>query len=347
MAEWQEQIAPIQGHPAESATESIWKHNAEHPALGWGTPFHFPALQEDITVDVAIVGAGITGITTALLLQKAGYDVAVLDAHPVGYGVSGFNSGHLTSMLLDMKYKHILASFGEDATRSVAIALEQAIDLVERNVREYRIDCGFKRVPGYLYAELASQLKLLQADYEAAETVGLRVSRTFNVPLPFEVEEAILVPDQAIFDPLRYVQTLALKFYENGGLLFENSRVVSIDTDVKREAKQEDERAACSVKTESAIVTCKDVVLATHTPIGFRPGIQSRLEAMRSYVIGVRCADLEKNRLDDALYWDLAEPYHYIRLAADEHGPLVIIGGEDHKTGERQDTELSFRRLEQ
>ena len=231
-------------------------------------------------MDVAIVGAGITGITTALLLQKAGYDVAVLDAHPVGYGVSGFNSGHLTSMLLDMKYKHILASFGEDATRSVAIALEQAIDLVERNVREYRIDCGFKRVPGYLYAELASQLKLLQADYEAAETVGLRVSRTFNVPLPFEVEEAILVPDQAIFDPLRYVQTLALKFYENGGLLFENSRVVSIDTDVKREAKQEDERAACSVKTESAIVTCKDVVLATHTPIGFRPGIQSRLEAM-------------------------------------------------------------------
>lgn len=347
MVEWQEHVSPIQEQPAESATESIWKHNADYSSLRYGPAPRFPALMEDITVDVAIVGAGITGITTALLLQKAGYDVAVLDAHPVGYGVSGFNSGHLTSMLLDMKYKHILGSFGEDATRAVVIALNQAIDFVERTVRDYRIECGFKRVPGYLYAELASQLKGLQEDYEAAETIGLRVSRTFNVPLPFEVEEAILVPDQAVFDPLRYVQALALRFTEQGGLIFENSRVVSVANDVKNDVKQAAEGAGCNVQTESGAITCQDVVLATHTPIGFRPAIQSRLEAMRSYVIGIRSDDPMDNHLDDALYWDMADPYHYIRLANDERGPLVIIGGEDHKTGERQDTELSFRRLEQ
>jgi glycine/D-amino acid oxidase-like deaminating enzyme len=164
MAERQGRPYQSGANPAESATESVWKHTAGITA--------FPVLSTEVTAEVAIVGAGITGMTAAMLLQKAGYDVVVLDAHPVGYGVSGFNSGHLTTMLLDMEFKNIVADFGEDATRAVVLGLEEAIHLIERNVRDYRIECDFRRVSGYLYAETSSQVKDLQTEFEAASKAG-------------------------------------------------------------------------------------------------------------------------------------------------------------------------------
>jgi glycine/D-amino acid oxidase-like deaminating enzyme/nitrite reductase/ring-hydroxylating ferredoxin subunit len=329
---------------AESTTESVWKHTA-------GVT-HFPPLQEDITVEIAIVGAGITGMTAAILLQQAGYHVAVLDSHPVGYGVSGFNSGHLTSMLLDMKFKNIIAAFGEESTRAVALELEEAITLIERNVRDYRIECDFRRVAGYLYAEKHSQLTALQQEFEAASKAGLSINRTFNIPLPFPVEEGIDVSAQAAFNPLKYVQALAKQFSQQGGLIYENSHVEAVEEKTlgddyapghRTEGQtQEGNKTGWHLKTPAGSVTARDVILATHTPIGFRPAIQARLEAMRSYIIGIRTDDV----VPDALFWDMDEPYHYIRLAYDEHGPLLVIGGEDHRTGERRDTESCFRNLE-
>lgn len=332
MAEWHGN--PNYSVEAESATESVWKHTAGIT--------HFPPLQADLTVDVAIVGAGITGMTAAMLLQQAGYQVAVLDSHPVGYGVSGFNSGHLTTMLLDMKFKNIIADFGEEATRAVALELEEAIALIERNVSDYRIDCDFRRLPGYLYAEKHSQLKALQQDFDAAAQAGLSVTRTFNVPLPFPVEEGIYVSTQAAFNPLKYVQALAQQFSSQGGFIYENSHVDALEQD-EHQGHPDADNPLFRVKTATAVVTARDVILATHTPIGFRPALQTRLEALRSYIIGIRTDDM----VPDALFWDMDEPYHYIRLAYDEHGPLLVIGGEDHRTGERQDTETAFRNLEE
>jgi len=273
-------------------------------------------------------------MTLALLLQRSGVDVAVLDAHPVGYGVSGLNSGHLTNLLLDMKYKNILAAFGEDATRAVALGLTQAIDHIEQMVTDYRIDCQFKRLPGYLYTEHSSELNVLQEEYESASIAGLSVNRTFNVPLPFPVEEAVHVADQADFHPLKYVRGLAREFIRNGGRIHTQTRVVSID--------HENHEGGIPVKTDFGSVLAQNVVLATHTPIGFRPAIQTRLEAYRSYIIGFRTDDM----VGDALFWDTQEPYHYIRSVTDEKGPLLILGGADHRTGEKRDTERCFQQLE-
>jgi glycine/D-amino acid oxidase-like deaminating enzyme/nitrite reductase/ring-hydroxylating ferredoxin subunit len=336
MAEWRESSFPYYEHPAESSTESVWKHNAEHLGTERTYRTDFPPLHEHVMADVTIIGAGITGLTAALLLQKAGYDVVVLDAHPVAYGVTGFNSGHLTSMLLDMKFQNVIAAFGEDATRAVALGLDEAIALIERNVRDYRIECDFRRVPGYLYAEKTSQVRALQEDYEAASVAGLQVTRTFNVPLPFNVEEGIHVANQAIFNPLKYVQALALQFVEQGGRIYENSRVATIEHDTKANRM--------TITAEHGSVASQEAVVATHTPIGFRPALQTRLEPMRSYIIGIRT---ESSPVGDAIFWDMDEPYHYIRHAQDEHGPLLIVGGEDHKTGEQEHTERCFRNLEQ
>jgi len=334
MAESHDSIFSSHELQQEGATASVWMHTAELKESEENYIGRYTPLTENVAAEVAIVGAGITGLTLAILLQRSGMEVAVVDAHSVGHGVSGLNSGHLTTMLLDMKFKNIIASFGEEATRAVALELSNAINLIEQLVVDYRIDCEFRRLPGYLYTEKHSQLHTLQEDFESAAKAGLQVSRTFNVPLPFPVEEAVYVGDQAAFHPLKYVQALAQVFHRNGGRIYERSRVIDIGS--------EGHDGAIPVKAESGSVQAQHVVLATHTPIGFRPGIQSRLEAYRSYIIGFRTED----PIGDALFWDTEEPYHYIRAVEDERGPLLILGGADHRTGEKRDTERCFQQLE-
>lgn len=323
-------------YPAESHTQSVWKHAAETPGIEKRYPTAFAPLEDLLQTDVVVVGGGITGVTSALLLQQAGYDVVLVDAHPIGYGVSAFNSGHLTSMLLDSHFKRVIASFGEENTRLVTSSICESIDLIERLIQDFRIECDFKRLPGYLYAEQTSQLQALRDEYEAATKAGLPIMRTFNVPLPFGVEEALFVPDQARFDPLRYVQALAVAFQAQGGRVFENTRVLDIVAHPLGEK-------TLRVMAEHGEIDTQDVILATHTPIGFRPVIQTRLEPIRSYIIGIR----SDSPLEDALYWDMATPYHYLRVSEDEKGRLILIGGEDHKAGESSTSpERAFQRLE-
>ncbi|WP_373533333.1 FAD-dependent oxidoreductase [Vampirovibrio sp.] len=321
-------------NPAESATVSLWKHNAQNRPIRGALTNQFPPLSGSLETDVAIIGAGLTGLSTALLLHRAGYEVAVVDAHPVGYGVTGFNSGHLTSILLDTRFQELIPAFGEASLRSVVRGIEEAMLLIERQVTDYRIDCGFRWLPGYLFAETTEQQKALQQEVEAMAKAGLAANRTFNVPLPFAVEEGVQVSQQAAIDPLRYAQSLAAQLHQEGVPLFENARV----TDIESHGRE----GGHLLKTEGGSIHAKNVVIATHTPIGFRPLSQTRLEPWRSYVIGVRTDSV----IADALYWDMADPYHYLRLAEDEQGPLLIIGGADHRTGESRNAEQCFNQLE-
>lgn len=334
MAETHDQPYRHFGHPAESATVSLWRHNTEAGWPDYQIRTDFPPLTGQVQTEIAIIGAGITGLTTAILLERAGYEVTIVDAHSVGYGVTGFNSGHLTSLPLDIKLRDILPAFGEEDTRAVMLACEEAMNLIERLVNDYRIDCGFHWVPGYLFAEKTEHLKALQEEYEAMAKAGIEANRTFNVPLPFPVEEAVHVSNQAAIDPLKYAQSLALRLDKLGCRIFENSRVTDLEN--------HGERAGYTITVEGGVIQAQEVVIATHTPIGFRPLSQIRLEPWRSYVIGARVSD----ELPDALFWDMEEPYHYLRLAADEKGPLLIVGGEDHKTGDKVDTDQRFRNLE-
>lgn len=328
---------PSYGHfenPLESATMSVWRHNTEYGRPKYQSLTQFPPLTRHIRTEVAIIGAGITGLSTALMLERSGSEVMVIDAHPVGYGVTGFNSGHLTNVLLDTRFKDILPAFGEEATRAVVIAIDEAMNLIERMIHDYRIDCDFRWLPGYLFTEKADQLKALQDEYEAMVKAGIEANRTFNIPLPFHVEEGIQISNQAAIDPLRYTQGLALRLHKLGYHIYENSRVVDIEN--------QGPEKGYFIQTEGGSIQADDVVIATHTPIGFRPLAQVRLEPWRSYVIGLRT----ETPLEDALFWDMDDPYHYIRSASDEKGPLLLVGGEDHKTGETTDTRQRFRNLE-
>ncbi|MBD2086325.1 FAD-dependent oxidoreductase [Coleofasciculus sp. FACHB-542] len=303
---------------------SVWLDTTE------GTKY--PQLTSDITVDVAIVGGGITGLTAALLLKRAGLRVAVIEGSQIGSGVTGYTTAHLTEAA-DERYQDLISSVGDTDAKLVAESSRAAIERIAKFVAEEKIDCDFQRVPGYLYTEKSQDVSEIESEAEAVSKLVIPAALTKDVPLPFPVEAAVMFPNQAQFNPIPYLQGLAKAIDGGGSFIFEQSSVVDITGD-----------KPSRVSTEQGTVTALDVIIATHTPIhnlNSLPDLyvmSTKIAPYRSYVIGVRL----RSPLPPGLFWDTEEPYHYTRSYKD----LLIIGGEDHKTGEDVDNEACFERLE-
>jgi glycine/D-amino acid oxidase-like deaminating enzyme/nitrite reductase/ring-hydroxylating ferredoxin subunit len=299
----------------------------------------YPPLQGALAADVAIVGAGITGLSAALLLKRAGLRVAVLEAATVAGDVSGHTTAHLTAAI-DTRYSTLRRAFGQRGAWLAAQSSVAAIDQIAAFVDELQIACDFARVPGYLYSESADDLRELERELVAAREAGLRVNWVQRAPLPFTSEGAVQFEQQAQFNPAPYLAALARAVAGEGSQVFEGSRVQHVESATQRQVL---------VRSASGEVHAPALILATHAPIhdpGFLQDlllIQSKVSPYRSYVLAARLRDREPPR---GLFWDTDDPYHYIRAAHDEHGPLVIVGGEDHRTGEQSDTEACFERLE-
>jgi glycine/D-amino acid oxidase-like deaminating enzyme/nitrite reductase/ring-hydroxylating ferredoxin subunit len=274
----------------------------------------YPSLTTDRICDVAIVGAGVTGLTLALLLARRGVEVAVLERVRRGAGTSGASTAHLT-VALDTDYDTLVGRFGEDALGRVLGSVGDAIREIEGLVAESGRDCGFLRVPGYRFARDARAADSLARDARWAERLGLEAELEETPALPFPARAALRLAKQAQLDPVAYVDALAEMLVAAGGALYEQSPVVE---------------AGHSQLTlrGGACVKAPYVVDASHTPVGVLASVQGRLRAMTSYVLAAR---LERP-LPAALYWDCATPYHYVR-AVGADGTLVWVGGEDHPTG--------------
>jgi len=305
----------------EEANRSLW--------LETGPPERFPRLRRDIEVDVAVVGGGLTGITTALHLARAGKRVAVLEALRVGEGVTGHTTAHLTEAL-DARYHKLIGRFGERAARLAARSQRDAIDRIESLVRDLGIDCGFRRVPGFLFTEREDDGPMLANEAEAAARIGVVASLVREVPLPWKTAAALRFERQATFHPMRYVMALALLLKGLGSYVFEESRVEAIE-----------EGEPCIVRTNDCVVRARDVVVATHAPVGSGVTIHMKEAQYRSYVIAARL----QAPLADALFWNTGSPYHYLRIHHHPSGDLAIIGGEDHKVGTEPLTEGRYERL--
>ncbi|MBD1936812.1 FAD-dependent oxidoreductase [Microcoleus sp. FACHB-68] len=305
---------------------------------------HFPQLITDISVDVTIVGAGITGLTTALLLKRAGLKVAVIEAFKIGHGTTGSTTAHL-SEVPDAGYQTLISNFGKENTRLVAQSRRAAIELIAGFVAQGQIACHFQRVPGYLYTESREEIEYLQEEVQAANNLGVTASLTTDVPLPFPLHAGILFPNQAQFHPMEYLHALAGAIEGDGCHIFERTRVTDITDDVP-----------CRVYTDRGSVKAQNVILATHTPIHdlfHLPDLllmTTKIAAYRSYVLGVRLVEKRfgpTSPIPVGLFWDTAEPYHYTRTHTDSAGQILLVGGEDHKTGQDVDTEACFQRLEE
>src|SRR5262249_14037710 len=213
-----------------------------------------------------------------------------------------------------------------------------AMGQIATNVVDLGIDCDFAWVPGYLHAPLGENGKNAESfQKEASVAATLGFDAEFVDEVPFVGGPGIRYADQARFHPRKYLAALARAITDRGGLIFE------------RTAADEFSDRPIAVKANGHTITCKSIVIATHTPLVGNAGIvgailfQTKLALYTSYVVGGRVA---KGRIPDALLWDTNDPYHFLRLEPHRDHDYVIFGGEDHKTGQSHDTNGCFDRLE-
>ncbi|MCP3138753.1 FAD-dependent oxidoreductase [Pyxidicoccus xibeiensis] len=292
-------------------------------------PRDFPSLPGDLTVDVAIIGGGMAGLTTAWLLKRAGKRVAVLEMHRILSGQTGQTTAHLTE-LLDTPYATLARDFGDKGARLAASSSRAAIERIASLATELGIDCDFQRVPMYRYAETERELAELEREVAAAREAGLLATFTQDVPLPFPVKGAMRVEDQALFHPRKYLLGLADGIPGDGSYLFENTRVTEVH-----------DGTPCRVVTERGTVTAAAVVEATTTPLN-RVFMHTKLYAYRTYAV----AGPLEGPLEPGQYYDSQDPYHYIRTQPVDGRTYLIVGGEDHKVGSQEDTDRCFEALE-
>jgi glycine/D-amino acid oxidase-like deaminating enzyme/nitrite reductase/ring-hydroxylating ferredoxin subunit len=314
--------------PTDSGTtKSLWMDTADIPR-------HEP-LRQDLDCDVCIVGAGIVGITTAYLLGLEGKHVVVLDDGPIAGGETGRTTAHLVCALDDF-YADIEKMHGPEGARIAAESHMAAIDQIEDIVREEHIDCEFERVDGYWFAE-DEQGHDLSDEVDAAHRAGVPgVAELTHPPgVEFATRLAVRFPNQAQFHPLKYIAALCRAIERDGGRIFCGSHVDSFET--------ENERPRI-LTSDGPTVTADAVVVATNSPVNDRVKIHTKQAAYRTYVIGAR---VPRETVPRALYWDNLDPYHYIRLTnLDEQSEMLIVGGEDHKTGQAEDETERFATLE-
>jgi glycine/D-amino acid oxidase-like deaminating enzyme/nitrite reductase/ring-hydroxylating ferredoxin subunit len=281
----------------------------------------YPALHGDLDADVVVIGGGITGLTAAYLLSS-NLKVVVLEQNGIGSGTTGNSSAHLT-WVYDGRFHKIIDQHGLHTAWLLRRSMVEAIDLIEEIVNKEKIACGFARVPGFLYAEPGQSGDEVTKERDAIKAIQGTVLDVTDIGLPVEVKSALRVDDQAIFNPGAYVEGLASACMGRSpgfARIFENTSVTNIDYS----------RDELAVHTPEGTVTAKKVIVATHTPLGVDPS-QLEVVALRSRILvfphdGVR---------QDALWWDVAEPYHYTRTYSGLGGPKqLVIGGEDYHTGE-------------
>lgn len=305
-------------------TESIWSTKA---------PGHsFQALSGEIDVDVAIVGGGITGITSAYLLARSGKRVAVLEGRQVGGGTTGCSTGNLYSMV-DKRLHHIQSKWDDNIAGLVAESRGQAVDLVERLVKDLDIDCSFKRVPWYLFSETSKEDETIQKETIAIRQYGLKSEVLSELPIPVKVSTALKVEGQAQFNPAAFVVGLAGKVDRDRCSIYENSPVYHIEKGDRH-----------LLLTPRGKVKASKVILATHSPKGVY-GLHTAIFPYREYAIA---AKLNSGNLPEGIFWDTEAKYHTsMRCYSTETENYVLVLGGHHKVGQSDNYEKYYRHLEE
>lgn len=289
------------------------------------------ASQLNTSYEVVIAGGGITGITTGLLLQKAGKKVLIAEAHSACFGTTGGTTAHLNTFM-DTPYYQMISDFGKKEAMEVAKAIQSSLNLIRSNVNEYNISCGFKDVSAYIYAENADQEKELDKIYEGTLEVGVHVEQSNKAPIPIAFTRSLKFDGQATFHPTRYVMAILKEFIDRGGTFLDDCRVTSVD-----------EGSPHIVHTSKGKTECVHFVYATHIPPGVNL-LHFRCAPYRSYALALKLND--DSQYPDALVYDSYEPYHYFRTQEVDGEKYLIAGGEDHKTGHEPNTMACFNQLE-
>ncbi|MGD9633412.1 MAG: FAD-dependent oxidoreductase [Pirellulales bacterium] len=289
--------------------------------------------------DVCIIGGGIAGLTTAYLLGKSGRRVVVLEDGALASGMTGVTTAHLSNAI-DDRIAEIECWHGAAGARLAVESHGAAIDLIESIVDELTIECNFRRLDGYLFCAPGDDPKILEEELAAAQRAGLDDAELVRrAPLEHDTGPAIRFPRQARFEPLKYLAAVARAIKSQGGKIYGHSH-----------ADQVAGGDSGRVEVGPHAVDCRAIVVATNSPINDLVALHTKQAPYMTYAIGAR---VPRGSVEDALYWDTLKAYHYVRLqeVESEEGEaadydLLIVGGEDHKTGQADDAHRRHARLE-
>jgi glycine/D-amino acid oxidase-like deaminating enzyme/nitrite reductase/ring-hydroxylating ferredoxin subunit len=293
----------------------------------------FPPLKGDAEADVVVIGAGIAGLSVAYELVQEGKLVLVLDRGIPGGGMTARTTAHLASEFDDF-YHEMIRLHGLELAQECFASQAAAVSRVEHIAKEEGIDCDFARLDGHLFLAPESDPRVLEREYEAAQEVGIAVAWSERAPFAgVDSGRCLTFPGQARFHPLKYLNGLTQVIQKRHGRICGDTAVI--------EVKEDGDQVV--VRTEGgATVRARAAVFATNSPTNDWVAIHSKQAPYRTYAIAGRVS----GQVTDALFWDTKDPYHYVRLQPDGDGAFLISGGEDHKSGEADDMEERFQRLE-
>lgn len=303
--------------------KSYWVETTKRP--------EFKKLDKDIEVDVCIIGAGITGISTAYMLLNQGLRICLMDKGEICSGVTENTTAKITSEH-GLIYKYLLDTFGEDYARKYLNSNEEAIKGIKEIIEKEHIDCEFEKTENYIYTCKDEYINVIRDEVNTINELGMKAEYIENIDLPFKIKAGIKVSNQAKFHPLKYLYKLVEILKKNETQIYTNSRVVNI--------KKSSEGYKISTEDHKEIFA-KYVVMATHYPIKNFPGMHFlKMYQDRSYAIAIK----PNEKIPKGMYISAESPVASFRPINDE---LLIIGGAEHKTGENSvDLDISYKQIE-
>ncbi len=309
--------------------------NLEDMALSYwlaSTPTtNYPTLEEDIDVDIVIIGGGLAGISCAYLLQKEGFNIALIEADKICQGATAHTTAKITSQHR-LIYNKIKTQLGIELAKQYAQANETAIREIEKLINEHKINCDYTLQPAFVYTKEEKYIKQIEAEVKTASELGIKASYVEEIPFPIPIYAAVRFDNQAQFHPRKYVLSLAKIIHDNNVLIYENTRAVNIEKDGKYIIITERGR---KIKAERVIIT-------TQYPFYNKKGMYfSRLYPKRSYIIGIRA----KEKFPGGMYINAEEPPRSLRSHNTDEGELILVVGSNHTTGQKEDTEKNYEEL--
>jgi glycine/D-amino acid oxidase-like deaminating enzyme/nitrite reductase/ring-hydroxylating ferredoxin subunit len=290
----------------------------------------YPALEQPLSVDVAVLGAGIVGVTAATLLREAGMEVALVDARRVLSGATGHTTAKLTA-LHGLIYRDLVAKHGEEKARAYAEANQWAVERVRTWVREKGIDCDLVPTFACTYAETPEQVQAVEEEIEAARRIGLPVRPTTETGLPYPVLAAVALDEQAHFHPRKYLLALLDSFVNGGGTVVEQTTALSVD-----------DGSPCRIETDRGEIRAKHVLIATHQPFPKKGAYYAQMYLKRSFAFAVRI----RGEVPRGMYISAGADFHSLRPQKVHGEDALIVGGGPHRTGQAPDTMALVRGVE-
>ncbi|MCZ0701924.1 glycine/D-amino acid oxidase-like deaminating enzyme/nitrite reductase/ring-hydroxylating ferredoxin subunit [Natronobacillus azotifigens] len=305
-------------------TSSYWKNNTSLPS--------FASLKDNIKTDILIVGAGITGITTAYLLRNQGFNVTLIESDTILSGTTEYTTGKITAQH-GLIYDELIQHFGVEKAKQYYQAANDAKQWIHDTIIKEQLDCDFTTQDAYLYTNDEKEIKNLDKEYEAYQQLKIDGELVTEMPLGIPIRKALVMKNQAQFHPLAFLKHLVTSIHEDDINIYEHTTAVDIDY-----------QESITVTTkDNHKIACKQLVMASHYPFHDKSGMYfSRMYEERSYLIAVKT----NTKFPGGMYVNVEQPSRTVRATADNGEEIWLVGGERHKTGQEKEAINHHEQLE-